>query len=260
MVVRAAAARLGASTEPRLALAECGILGAALAATWVLSRFERRPFTSFGLGGSNRLRNGVIGLVAGFAALSSLMAVLALAGAARFGPVSLEGRGALTWGLFWAVVFVMVGLAEETMMRGYLLHALSRGMGFWPAAVATSVLFGAGHLTNQGEAVIGVASAALIGLLNAYSLKWSGSLWWAIGLHASWDWGETYFYGVANSGKTVEHHLLAIAPVGPGWLSGGTVGPEGSALVLLLFPALLLVLRSTLRGVATPELERQRAA
>ncbi len=249
----------GLPVELGLALAECGVLGSALGATWLLARVEGRPFTTFGLGGSHRLRNGLVGVVAGFLALSSLMAALGLSGAARFGPVALGGREALAWGAFWAVVFMMVGLAEETLMRGYLLHALSQGMGFWPAALATSLLFGAGHLRNEGEALMGLASAALIGLLNAYSLRWSGSLWWAIGLHASWDWGETFFYGVADSGKTVEHHLLSITPSGPGWLSGGAVGPEGSVLVLLVIGVLLWSVRRSLPAVATPALDQPAA-
>jgi CAAX protease family protein len=250
--------RLRLPEELGLALAECGVLGSVLAATWLLARIERRPFTAFGLRGPNRLRNGLVGVAAGFLALSSLMAVLGLAGAAHLGPITLRGREALMWGCFWAAVFVMVGFAEEMMMRGYLLHALSQGIGFWPATVATSLLFGAGHLRNEGEALMGLASAALIGIVNAYSLRWSGSLWWAIGLHASWDWGETFFYGVADSGRTVGHHLLSIAPAGPGWLSGGAVGPEGSVLVLLVLVVLFFSVHKTLSAAGAPGLERVR--
>lgn len=250
----------GLPTDLRLAALECGVLAAALGATWLVSRFERRPFSSFGLGGPHRIRNFTTGLAAGFALLSLLIGLLAVAGAARMGTPPRAGSATVLWGAFWAVVFLMVGLAEETISRGYLLYALSRGLGFWTAAVATSVLFGAAHVTNSGESYIGVACAAIIGLVNAYSLRWSGSLWWAIGLHASWDWGETFFYGVSNSGQVVDHHLLSIEPTGPAWLSGGAVGPEGSALVFAVVLILLASVPLTLRRAEASGLERLRRA
>ena len=248
----------GLPTDLRLAALECGVLAAALAATWALSRFERRRFSSFGLGGPGRLRNFVNGLAAGFGFLSLVIGLLTLTGAIRIGPLAQRGPGAALWGAFWALVFVMVSFAEEMLSRGYLLYALSQGIGFWPGAIATSLLFGAAHVTNAGESAIGVTCATLIGLVNAYSLRWSGSLWWAIGLHTSWNWGETFFYGVSNSGQAVEHHLLSSAPIGPGWLSGGTVGPEGSALVFPVIVLLFASVRLTLTRASTPELDRPR--
>src|SRR5581483_6729785 len=54
-----------------------------------------------------------------------------------------------------------------------------------------------------------------------------------VGFHAAWDWGETYFYSVPDSGQVFPGHLLNSSFHGPRWLSGGSVGPEGS--VLLFF-------------------------
>ena len=42
------------------------------------------------------------------------------------------------------------------MFRGYLQATLTRGLGFWPAAILVSVLFGAGHIPNAGETVVGI--------------------------------------------------------------------------------------------------------
>jgi hypothetical protein len=71
----------------------------------------------------------------------------------------------------------------------------------------------------------------------------------AIGFHAAWDWGETYFYGVADSGQVAVGHLFNASFAGPQWITGGTVGPEGSyfcvALLLLLFALFCVLLRET---------------
>ena len=51
-------------------------------------------------------------------------------------------------------------------------------------------------------------------------------------MHAAWDWGQSFLFGVADSGLMAQHHLLATHPQGRAILSGGTTGPEGSILII----------------------------
>jgi membrane protease YdiL (CAAX protease family) len=46
------------------------------------------------------------------------------------------------------------------------------------------------------------------------------SLWWAIGLHAGWDWGQSFFYGVPNGGWIMKGHFLAAHATGHPLYSG----------------------------------------
>jgi hypothetical protein len=110
---------------------------------------------------------------------------------------------------------------------------------FWQATWITSTLFGSLHTSNSGENWIGIAMAALVGFIFCVSIRLTGSAWWAIGCHASWDWAESYFYGVADSGMIAKGHFLTTSPAGNGLWSGGADGPEGS---LLALPALFLLL------------------
>lgn len=238
-------------------LFDSSILAAgAMAATWILARADRKPASSYGLGPLHRARNLAMGMVTGFVALSVLMGILIAAGV--FHPICAFWRWSLVgWGLYFVLLFLAVSLSEELLMRGYALFALSRGMGFWPAAVLLSVLFGAGHMGNKGEEVIGVANAMLVGMVFAYSVRWSGSLWWAIGVHWTWDWGESFFYGVSNSGSGIApHHLFSGFYAGPAWLSGGSVGPEGSVFATLVILLMALVVRLTTPKVDNDELQR----
>jgi membrane protease YdiL (CAAX protease family) len=154
----------------------------------------------------------------------------------------------LGWGLIHFVLFVLVGLYEEFLFRGYPQAALSKLIGFWPAAIALSVGFGLVHKTNPGENWIGVFSVMLVGLLFAFTLKSTGNLWYAVGLHAGFDWAQSFIYSVPDSGEILQEHLWNSSLHGPDWLTGGTVGPEGSVfcfltmilqflVVLWLFPA-----------------------
>jgi membrane protease YdiL (CAAX protease family) len=230
-----------------------------LFATWIMSLVEGKPAGAFGLGPVHRTRNLVTGVIAGFAALSLLISLLVFIGAYRIESGDVAGLAALGWGLYWAALFSFVGLNEELTTRGYPLFALSQGIGFLPAAGLLSILFGMGHLGNGGEQAVGIVNAVLAGMVFAFSLWWTGSLWWAIGCHMSWDWAESFFYGVADSGNVAPHHFLSGKPVGAGWLSGGSVGPEGS---LLAAAALLLLMVSvclTLPRHRVAGLERLRA-
>ena len=214
---------------------------AALVPALILGRFERRSLGDYGLPERGILgRHFWEGMLWGIVAISVLMAALHGAHAFDYGKFVLHGYYLLKWGVFWGVFFLFVGLFEEFTFRGYTLFTVSSGVGFWPAAVFLSFLFGAIHLGNAGEEWVGGLAAGLIGLWLALTVRRTGTLWLAIGFHLSFDWGETFLYSVPNSGTVMPGHLLSSHFHGPRWLTGGSVGPEGSVLVFVLI-ALLFV-------------------
>jgi len=114
----------------------------------------------------------------------------------------------------------------------------SSSAAFWQAAWLTSTLFGYIHTFNHGETSIGIFSAAFIGFAFCVSVRLTGSAWWAIGFHASWDWAQTFFYGTPDSGLAPQGSYLTTSASGAPFWSGGSTGPEGSVLVI---PVVLLV-------------------
>lgn len=169
------------------------------------------------------------GAVWGIAQLSVIMLLIAGWHGYSFGGLALHGGATVNYALRWGIVFLAVGFAEESFFRGYLQSTLSEGMGFWPAALLLSFAFGAVHLHNPGEGVVGALSVFTIGIFLCFTLRRTGDLWMAIGWHAAFDFGETYLYSVPNSGLVMPGHLFAASLHGGRWLTGGTVGPEGSA-------------------------------
>jgi len=220
-------------------IGESLMLVAAILPAMAFSKFEKRPFGVYGLprlGAFGKLF--WVGALWGLAAITVLLLVLRLAGAFYFGGLALSGVRIVKFAAFWGFFFLVVGLFEEFVIRGYSQFTLTRGMGFWPAAVLLSTLFGAMHLGNEGEAWVGALSAGLIGFFFCLTLRRTGTLWFAVGCHAAWDWGESFLYSVPDSGGTVPGHLLQSSFHGPAWLTGGTVGPEGSVLVFLTIAVL----------------------
>jgi membrane protease YdiL (CAAX protease family) len=230
--------------------------------TWIMSKIERRPNSVYGFGGSHKLPQFFAGLAWGVTCLSLLVLILREAGFLIIDSRLVFGGAILHYGGIWLIGFLLVGLFEEYLLRGYLQYTLSRGLtglyqvifksshstalGFWTAALLLSTLFGLGHGSNPGESPIGLLSAGLAGLLFCFALWRTGSLWWAIGFHTSWDWAQSFLYGVADSGMMVQHHLLATHAVGKPILSGGATGPEGSIFIVVVFGLASVIIVFTL--------------
>lgn len=233
---------------------ECESLAAAVIPALVLSHFERRPFDDYGLPRQSAFgRNFWVGAVWGMVAITVLLAAMRGVGVFYFGGIALHGVRVLKFAAFWALFFLIVGLFEEFAMRGYSQFTLAQGIGFWPAALLLSIAFGAIHLGNQGEAWTGALGAAAIALFFCLTLRRTGNLWFAVGMHASWDWGETFLYSVPNSGTTAPGHLMNPSFQGSRWLTGGTVGPEGSVLVFVVIAAMWILFDRVYPAKRTPE-------
>jgi membrane protease YdiL (CAAX protease family) len=226
-----------------------------LLASWIMGRLEGRTIGDYGLPGSKMFRGQFWqGAAAGFASITVLLAAMRAAGVFYFGSVGLHGTAVWMWAGIYALVFTLVALREEFRARGYALYTLAAGIGYWPAAIISAAYFGYSHHGNTGEDWIGLFNAGLYGLLACFLLRRSGNLWLPIGFHMAFDWGESYFYGVADSGQSVPGHLLNPSSAGPAWLSGGTVGPEGSVLCTAMIVVVWLVLAQLMREVKYPKL------
>jgi uncharacterized protein len=95
-------------------------------------------------------------------------------------------RTAMLYSLIgWGIAFLLVGLFEEFLNRGYLQYTLASGIGFWPAALVMSGLFALGHAFNPNETATGVGTVVLFGLLLCLFLRRTGNLWCAVGFHAA---------------------------------------------------------------------------
>ncbi|HVH71910.1 MAG TPA: CPBP family intramembrane glutamic endopeptidase [Candidatus Dormibacteraeota bacterium] len=226
-----------------LALQELISFLSAYVAALLMARLEGRPADVYGLPLRHAFGNSFwLGMVLGLGEVSMLVGLIAVFGGYSFGMLAIHGSALWGWGVFWAVAFVLVGLSEEFFFRGYTQSALARGVGFWPAAVCLSLIFGAAHLRNAGERIVGAVNVAATGLLFAFALRRTGDLWLAVGWHASFDFGETFLFSVPNSGFLFDHHLSNAVLAGKPWLTGGSVGPEGSvfSFVTLGISALLL--------------------
>jgi uncharacterized protein len=199
-------------------------------ASWIMAEIERHKFGDYGL----PLRRGLtkdfgFGALLGFLAISGTLLTMFLLHGFRIDGLAIHGTTILTSLSAWGLTFLMVGLFEEFGFRGYVQYTLASGIGFWPTAFVISGLFGLVHLlADLNENVMGSVEVVMFGLLLCLFLRRTGALWCSVGFHLAYDWTETFFYGVPDSGVVPYHSLLNSNLTGPHWLTGGKVGPEAS--------------------------------
>jgi uncharacterized protein len=219
----------------QLMLQSAAILTVFLAAG-VMGKIEKRTFEAYGLP-----RQGVFGklfwqgVVWGLAFETIEILAICAFGGFSSGTLALAGSALVKYALLWAIGFLLVGIFEEFLFRGYSQFTLGSGIGFWPAAFLLSAAFGAAHLGNSGEGWVGALSVFVLGMFGCLALRRTGNLWFIIGFHAAMDYAETFIYSTPDSGFLAEGHLLNSSFHGPRWLTGGTVGPEGSVMGFVVF-------------------------
>lgn len=220
-------------------LQEFAQFGVAFCAALVMSQIEKRPLGAYGLPGQHAFK-GLFwqGCLFGLCEISGVIGIIALCGGYSFGSLAIHGEELVRWASLWAIFFLVVAFYEEFLFRGYAQFTMGEGIGFWPAALVLSIAFGLVHRSNPGESKVGIVGVMLVGLFWSFTLRRTGNLWFAVGMHASFDFGETFLYSVPDSGLLLPGHLSNATLHGPAWLTGGTTGPEASVfdfLILILF-------------------------
>lgn len=196
-----------------------------------------------------------LGLLIGAALISVSIGIIALLGGYRVSGVHV-GTGILV-GL---AVGVGAGFAEEIFFRGVLLRLLDKFVGSLVAVGIVSVLFGLMHVTNGGAGWLGgiaiIIEAGLV-LCGAYLL--TRRLWLVVGIHLGWNttMASVFSSNVSGTGVGTEG-LLRSTMVGPRWLTGGTMGMEGSVvtIVVALVAGVLMLVMAHRRGHLRPRVGR----
>lgn len=251
-------AQTGTLSAPLLVVLDGTGFLALLLLSGLVAMIQRESLSAYGLPPREAFQKRFWqGLAWGFSLAFLDIGVTHLLNGFSFGTLALSPKYIVGYGLSWGVGFVIVGLFEEYLYRGYALCALKTGLGFWPASLVLSVLFGGLHLMNPGETVIGALDVIIYSLFACFTLRRTGSLWFAVGLHSGWDFSLTFVYSVPASGVRAAGHLLQSSLHGPTWLTGGSAGPEGSAIGLVVLAAAVCVFRIRCIGLGLDRVQRE---
>lgn len=125
----------------------------------------------------------------------------------------------------YMLVFILVGIAEESFYRGYCMSVLRQTRSIALIFVISSVLFSLVHATNFGYSFTAFINIAIAGLLFAYMYMRSGNIWMPIGFHITWNYFQGSVFGLSTSGNSFQG-LIKTEYVQVGIWGGGAFGPE----------------------------------
>ncbi|MCG7286864.1 CPBP family intramembrane metalloprotease [Cellulomonas sp. ACRRI] len=239
--------------RPSVWIGVAAVLGYVLLVA-LIQRLSGVPYPELGDSGSNLFRGVGISLIVGTLALAALTTALGwwrpalheqhraahrwpLIAPLVLGVLAVLNLVGTDWGAYdggffaASLVLLLVGFTEEITTRGLLVVGLRSRLGEGWVWFLSSLAFGLIHLVNAfggqalGATVFQVVSAFLFGTALYILRRVTGTLVWAMALHALWDFsvfaaqrGEAS--GLANNGA-LELLVEAFALVAVVWVIRG---------------------------------------
>ncbi|MCQ2424631.1 MAG: CPBP family intramembrane metalloprotease [Lachnospiraceae bacterium] len=210
--------------------------------TIIFCRFiEKRKLRSMGFRKEHLLREYAVGALVGTAMIAAAIGL-----GAAFGIYRIETANcSVSLVLAYFIGYVLQGMSEEVLCRGYFMVSVARKNPVWAAAVINSAVFAALHLSNPGMNPLALLNLFLCGLVfSVYVLK-RGNIWGACALHTFWNFVQGNIFGVSVSGTGVANGatpLITLLNSDSTLLTGGVFGVEGGLLDTFVELAALLIL------------------
>lgn len=162
--------------------------------------------------------------------------------------------------VFYLIGYMIQGLAEEVICRGYLLVSLSRRNSVWYSVILSSGVFMAMHMSNEHVTVLAYINLFLCGLLFGLLFVESGSIWMVAALHSGWNFLQGNIFGISVSG-TAKASSVFDSSFSDGWsfMNGGDFGLEGGLAVSIVLAVGIYVVyrRMERRGMLVKRMQTE---
>ena len=199
---------------------------------------EKRPISSLGFRKGHIFGHYLGGLAIGCGLFLSVIVIGKLLGSFKFVGVGKQ-INPLQLCLF-LVGFLIQGMCEELLFRGYILVSLARKNHIWLAIIFNAVFFALMHIGNSGFNVLAFVNMMLLSVyLSLYTLK-TDDIWGAGAIHGIWNFVQGCVFGLNVSGVTLTNPIFIIEPTEKVLENGGKFGPEGGFLVTIVLSVELL--------------------
>lgn len=194
---------------------------------------QKRKLRTLGFCKKGFVKEYLSGAVLGFLFFS-----VAVLGSVLTGGLKIEkSSSAFSLGLFalFLLGFMVQGMAEEVLCRGYFLVSFSRRYPMYAGAIINALLFAALHLLNGGISVLAFLNLFLFGIFASLYFINRKSIWGIGAFHSIWNLVQGNFYGIRVSGINIQSSLFtSVSYEGKELLNGGAFGLEGSIMVTIV--------------------------
>lgn len=211
-------------------------VGMILVALLFCKLIQKRKMSTVGFQKPGMWKEYACGLGAGLALFSAAVLLCAVTGSLQFRGLSPE----FSLGIFtlFVVGFLIQGMAEEVLCRGYFLVSVSRRYPLAVGIFANALLFAALHLLNDGITVLAFVNLVLFGVFASIYFIKRGNIWGVGALHSIWNLAQGNIYGIRVSGMQTRCTIFSTEMVtGRELINGGDFGLEGGLAVTLVLVA-----------------------
>lgn len=194
---------------------------------------QKRKLSSLGFikkgAGIEYIKGGFIGFV-----MFSVAVLLCVAtGAMKFEGISETFTVPVF--LLFVVGFMIQGMSEEVLCRGYFMLSFGRRYSMIAAVVVNAVVFAALHLLNPGISVLAIVNLTLFGIFASVCFLKTENIWLIGAIHSVWNLVQGNVYGIKVSGMETSCTLLESAMIEERELiNGGAFGLEGGIAVTIV--------------------------
>ncbi len=210
-----------------------------ISAIFYCKHFEKRNAATLGFRKKSAGYEYISGLIIGLTMISITVLIGILFNAVEIRLSDTISPGLL---LLFFIAFMLQGMGEEALFRGYLMITIAKRSSPWTAVIINSLLFSLFHVMNPNFNIIAFVNIFLFGIfVSVYMLK-RGSIWAVGAIHAIWNFAQGNIFGFNVSGISNMSTLFESSYSQSGQLiSGGSFGPEGGLATTLILTVFILI-------------------
>jgi membrane protease YdiL (CAAX protease family) len=230
------------STKDELYIIFLGTLGIFLL-IWFFRKFlDKKPIKDLGLI-PLKLTDIYSGLFFGFVVMSiGFFSLLA------FNEIQVSDSNLIISELLLSILlYFLVALSEEILIRGYVLTNLMGSTNKYFALAISSLIFSFMHIGNYGYSWFTAFELFIGGLMLGLPYIYTRNLWFPISLHFSWNFFQGTIFGFEVSGSK-GYSLIKQTHISNNIWNGGDFGFEGSILSIVLQIICIIILYFIFKG------------
>ena len=216
---------------------------------------QKRKLSSLGFVRQGCTKEYLKGILFGFVMFSAAVLICVLTGSLKLSYT--PDRFVLSSFLLFIAGYMIQGMAEEVLCRGYFMVSLGRRYPMTVAIVLNAAAFAALHLFNPGIAPLAIINLILFGIFASVCFIHTENIWLVGALHSVWNLLQGNVYGIKVSGMESSCSIFSSAMTeGMEIFHGGSFGLEGGLAVTIVLMAgivALLILNNKKKDVAALE-------
>jgi membrane protease YdiL (CAAX protease family) len=202
---------------------------------------QRRKMNTLGFRKKGLLLEYLTGFGIGFVIFSIAVFICIVTGSLQI--TGLSGTFAIGVFLAYTVGFMIQGMAEEVLCRGYMQVSIGRRYSMVVAILANSLFFAVLHLGNSGISILAFVNLVLFGVFaSVYYIK-RDNIWGIGALHSAWNLVQGNVYGIRVSGMVTPCSVFTSEITeGKELINGGAFGLEGGIAVTIVLTVGTIIL------------------